>query len=71
MKVALIKKVGFDIQDTSAASGTGDHYMEEIEINDYPREARWKVTQKETPSRLQDEFQITVTLKNQFYDSKS
>ena len=64
MKVALIKKVGFDIQDTSAASGTGDHYMEEIEINDYPKEARWKVTQKETPSRLQDEFQITVTLKN-------
>ena len=45
--------------------------MEEIEINDYPREARWKVTQKETTSRLQDEFQIAVTLKGQFYDSKS
>ena len=35
--------------------------MEEIEINDYPREAQWKVTQKETTSRLQDEFQTAVT----------
>jgi ATP-dependent RNA helicase DDX46/PRP5 len=69
MKEAIMKKAGYEISDGSVASG--DHFREEIEINDYPREARWKVTQKETTSRLQDEFQIAVTLKGKFYDSKS
>eukprot|EP00549_Striatella_unipunctata_P003919 CAMPEP_0118682032 /NCGR_PEP_ID=MMETSP0800-20121206/5266_1 /TAXON_ID=210618 ORGANISM="Striatella unipunctata, Strain CCMP2910" /NCGR_SAMPLE_ID=MMETSP0800 /ASSEMBLY_ACC=CAM_ASM_000638 /LENGTH=500 /DNA_ID=CAMNT_0006578389 /DNA_START=215 /DNA_END=1717 /DNA_ORIENTATION=+ len=40
-----------------------NHFIEDLDINDYPREARWKVTQKETTSRLQDEFQTAVTLK--------
>ena len=71
MKEALMKKAGFELPDMSATSGTGDHFVEEIEINDYPREARWKATQKETTSRLQDEFQIAVTLKGQYYDAKT
>jgi len=71
MKEAIMKKAGYEIPDGSTPNGNGDHFMEEIEINDYPREARWKVTQKETTSRLQDEFQIAVTLKGMFYDSKS
>lgn len=71
MKEALMKRAGIEIPDMSTTNAAGDHHMEEIEINDYPREARWKVTQKETTSRLQDEFQIAVTLKGQFYDSKT
>ena len=71
MKEAVMKKAGYDIPEASAPTTNGDHYLEDIEINDYPREARWKVTQKETTSRLQDEFQIAVTLKGQYYDSKS
>jgi ATP-dependent RNA helicase DDX46/PRP5 len=67
MKEAIMKKTGYEITDGS----TPNSFMEEIEINDYPREARWKVTQKETTSRLQDEFQSAVTLKGKFYDSKS
>jgi ATP-dependent RNA helicase DDX46/PRP5 len=43
------------------------HWLQEFEINDYPREARWKVTQRETTSRLQDEFRTAVTLKGSFY----
>merc|ERR1719384_1880703 len=43
-----------------------NHFVEEIEINEYPREARWKVTQKETTTRLQDEFQTAVTLKGKY-----
>ena len=70
MKEAMMKKAGYEVPDAST-TGNGDHFMEEIEINDYPREARWKVTQKETTSRLQDEFQIAVTLKGQYYDAKS
>jgi ATP-dependent RNA helicase DDX46/PRP5 len=71
MKEAMMKRAGFELPDSSLLGASGDHFMEEIEINDYPREARWKVTQKETTSRLQDEFQIAVTLKGKFYDSKT
>eukprot|EP00557_Chaetoceros_sp_GSL56_P004108 CAMPEP_0176487354 /NCGR_PEP_ID=MMETSP0200_2-20121128/6082_1 /TAXON_ID=947934 /ORGANISM="Chaetoceros sp., Strain GSL56" /LENGTH=1000 /DNA_ID=CAMNT_0017884167 /DNA_START=71 /DNA_END=3070 /DNA_ORIENTATION=- len=71
MKEAIMKKAGYEIPDTSVKTSSGDHFMEEIEINDYPREARWKVTQKDTTSRLQDEFQIAVTLKGKYYDSKT
>lgn len=38
-------------------------------LTDYPQQARWRVTQKETTSRLQDEFQTAVTLKGQYIDS--
>lgn len=44
-----------------------NHWVQEFEINDYPREARWKVTQKETTSRLQDEFRTAVTLKGSYF----
>ena len=44
-----------------------NHFVQEFEINDYPREARWKVTQRETTSRLQDEFQTAVTLKGSYF----
>jgi len=73
MKEAMLKKAGIDpppSQTDHGALGSGgtlstgsNHFVEEIEINDYPREARWKVTQKETTMRLQDEFQTAVTLK--------
>jgi ATP-dependent RNA helicase DDX46/PRP5 len=44
-----------------------NHYLQELEINEYPREARWKVTQRETMSRLQDEFRTAVTLKGSYF----
>ena len=43
------------------------HWLQEVDINDYPREARAKVTQKDTTSRLQDEFQTAVTLKGEYF----
>jgi len=77
MRDAILRKAGI-LKDESAAEETagtssgeiqqlGDsHYLQELEINEYPREARWKVTQKETTSRMQDEFQTAVTLKGQY-----
>ena len=73
----VMKKAGFG-DAASAASGEPDsasgikktsdnHFVAEIEINDYPQPARWKVTQKETTSRLQDDFQTAVTLKGQYF----
>ncbi|KAL7451593.1 hypothetical protein ACHAWC_003420, partial [Mediolabrus comicus] len=70
MREALLKKAGMLPSDEAGGiQSTGDsHFVEEVEINDFPREARWKVTQKETTSRLQDEFQTAVTLKGQYIE---
>jgi len=70
MREALLKKAGMmPSDDAGGMQSTGDsHFVEEVEINDFPREARWKVTQKETTSRLQDEFQTAVTLKGQYVE---
>lgn len=75
MQQAIMKKTGI-IQDVAdeddptlgrpVQSGP-NHFVQEFEINDYPREARWKVTQKDTTSRLQDEFQTAVTLKGEYF----
>ncbi|GMI24581.1 hypothetical protein TeGR_g9176, partial [Tetraparma gracilis] len=43
------------------------HFVEEIVINDYPREARWRVTQKGTIARLCDQYQLAITNKGEFY----
>lgn len=73
MKDAILRRAGIvkeadDEPVAGRAVQMGDsHFVQEFEINDYPREARWKVTQKETTSRLQDEFQTAVTLKGEYF----
>lgn len=70
MRNLILRNAGIELPPHMDQSGTavssGNHFVEEIEINEYPREARWKVTQKETTSRLQDEFQTAVTLKGKY-----
>lgn len=80
MKTALLRIAGIvppseaNSEDSAPADPSlipvqlGDtHWLQEFDINDYPREARWKVTQKETTSRLQDEFRTAVTLKGSYF----
>ncbi|KAL7552214.1 hypothetical protein ACHAWF_015957 [Thalassiosira exigua] len=69
MREALMRRAGIAVPDDDAlASADGNHFVEELEINDYPQQARWRVTQKETTSRLQDEFATAVTLKGQYVE---
>jgi len=68
MREAFMKKAGLVPDDVGLSSTGENHFMEEMEINHYPQQARWKVTQKETTSRLQDEFQTAVTLKGQYVE---
>ena len=42
-------------------------HVQEVVINDYCREARWKVTNKETVSRLMDEYACAITNKGEVY----
>jgi ATP-dependent RNA helicase DDX46/PRP5 len=80
MKEALLRKAGIvptadqeakareevDLSLGRPVKTSDNHWVQEFEINDYPREARWKVTQKETTSRLQDEFRTAVTMKGSY-----
>mmetsp|Transcript_16220 Transcript_16220/g.25305 ORF Transcript_16220/g.25305 Transcript_16220/m.25305 type:complete len:242 (-) Transcript_16220:215-940(-) len=65
MQDAIMRKLG--LATAVSINGSGNHFVEDIDINDYPREARWKVTQKETVSRLQDDYQCAVTLKGEYF----
>lgn len=74
MKDAILRRAGIvkEIEENDPSLGRPvqmgkNHFLQEFEINDYPREARWKVTQKETTTRLQDEFQTAVTLKGAYF----
>jgi ATP-dependent RNA helicase DDX46/PRP5 len=72
MKEAILRKAGIEPSSGSGLSSSfsslgSNHFMEEIEINDYPREARFKVTQKDTAARLQDEFHTSMTLKGKYF----
>jgi ATP-dependent RNA helicase DDX46/PRP5 len=44
----LMYKNGKDGEDDS------DHFTDELEINDYPQQARWKVTQKEASESVSE-----------------
>mmetsp|Transcript_11977 Transcript_11977/g.27767 ORF Transcript_11977/g.27767 Transcript_11977/m.27767 type:complete len:408 (-) Transcript_11977:234-1457(-) len=74
MKDAILRRAGIvkNAEENDPSLGRPvqmgkNHFLQEFEINDYPREARWKVTQKETTARLQDEFQTAVTLKGVYF----
>jgi ATP-dependent RNA helicase DDX46/PRP5 len=74
MKDAILRRAGIvkEAEENDPSLGRPvqmgkNHFLQEFEINDYPREARWKVTQKETTARLQDEFQTAVTLKGVYF----
>jgi len=74
MKDAILRRAGIvkEAEENDPSLGRPvqmgkNHFLQEFEINNYPREARWKVTQKETTTRLQDEFQTAVTLKGVYF----
>ena len=64
MQDAIMRKLG--LATAIDIHGTGNHFVEDMDINDFPREARWKVTQKETISRMQDDYGVAITLKGEY-----
>lgn len=55
-------------QPGGAPGGPGgeDHYSAEIEINDFPQHARWKVTHKESLRSIQDDTGAVITTRGMF-----
>ncbi|KAI8053810.1 hypothetical protein BDF22DRAFT_438898 [Syncephalis plumigaleata] len=50
------------------APNTQAAYSFEIEINDYPRKARWRVTSKEEITRLTEDTGAAITTRGSFYE---
>ncbi|XP_061357343.1 DEAD-box ATP-dependent RNA helicase 42-like [Gastrolobium bilobum] len=46
-----------------------EHYEAELEINDFPQNARWKVTHKETLGPISDWTGAAITTRGQFFPS--
>lgn len=44
-------------------------YEEELEINDFPQQARWRVTSKETMAQISEYSEAGITVRGTFYPS--
>ncbi|KFK30099.1 hypothetical protein AALP_AA7G216800 [Arabis alpina] len=51
------------------ADAMPEHYEAELEINDFPQNARWKVTHKDTLGPISDWSGAAITTRGQFYTS--
>ena len=58
-------------QHAAARSGVfqadGAHFESELEINDFPQQARWKVTHKDTLAQISEFTGAAITVKGQYY----
>ena len=58
-------------QHAAARSGVfqadGAHFESELEINDFPQQARWKVTHKDTLAQISEFTGSAITVKGQYY----
>jgi len=43
------------------------HHQVELEINDYPQQARWKVTHKDSMNSITDNYQVCITTRGAYF----
>lgn len=43
-----------------------EHFFEELDVNDYPQQARWKATQKESVSQVQERTECSVITRGRY-----
>ncbi|GMF40814.1 unnamed protein product [Phytophthora fragariaefolia] len=56
-----------DLQYKANGDGSGEnHFVEELEINDYPQQARWKVTQKEASDAVAELTGVAVIARGSY-----
>lgn len=46
-----------------------EHFFEELEINEYPQQARWKATQKDNVSQIQERTECSVITRGRYVAS--
>lgn len=71
----LNKRIGYvpptqDDKDSKSNQETFKRYEEELEINDFPQTARWKVTSKEALAQICEYSEAGITVRGTYYGPK-
>lgn len=61
----IIRKI--DDEDINMAANLGQRFEEELEINDFPQQARWKVTSKEALAQISEYSEAGITVRGTYY----
>jgi ATP-dependent RNA helicase DDX46/PRP5 len=61
----IIKKVEDD--ELNLGANLGQRFEEELEINDFPQQARWKVTSKEALAQISEYSEAGITVRGTYY----
>ena len=66
--MAIQQRMGAEASSSSAMAGDGQmgEFSDEIEINDYPQQARWKVTHKASIQSILEMADIAVTTRGSY-----
>jgi ATP-dependent RNA helicase DDX46/PRP5 len=65
-QIAQILDRQYKKSQSSISGADEEHFEEELEINDYPQQARWKVTQKEATERVAELTGAAVITRGSF-----
>lgn len=61
----IIRKL--DEEDLGLAGGMTQRFEEELEINDFPQQARWKVTSKEALAQISEYSEAGITVRGTYF----
>ncbi|KAF4319453.1 hypothetical protein BBI17_005973 [Phytophthora kernoviae] len=62
----IIQNLDLQYKGNGADGGGENHFVEELEINDYPQQARWRVTQKEASDSVAELTGVAVIARGSF-----
>jgi len=67
----MSQKAGFDGPSAMTLDANGQvvaaHHQVELEINDYPQQARWKVTHKDSMNSITDNYAVCITTRGAYF----
>lgn len=61
----IVRKL--DEEDLGLAGGMTQRFEEELEINDFPQQARWKVTSKEALAQISEYSEAGITVRGTYF----
>ncbi|CAG2161432.1 unnamed protein product [Oppiella nova] len=63
----IVRKV--DEEDMNSGANIGQRFEEELEINEFPQQARWKVTSKEALAQISEYSEAGITVRGTYFPS--
>jgi len=66
-QLANEKKKKVEDDELNLGANLGQRFEEELEINDFPQQARWKVTSKEALAQISEYSEAGITVRGTYY----